>query len=216
MTRIYFRLFAYLFVIVGYCSSVAGSFEDFFIAIRNDNVGVMNDLLRRGFDPSTRDEKGQPGLTIAMQENSLKAARVLLARPEVDINALNSSGESALMMAAIKGDLAGVQLLLEHGAKVNQPGWSALHYAASGPEPKVVALLIERGADIDAGSPNGTTPLMMAAQYGSEDSVTLLLDHGADPRRRNQLDLDVVSFARRAGRDMLAKLLEKRLQQRAP
>jgi uncharacterized protein len=212
VARIYFRFIVYLFVVVGYSLATAGSFEDFFIAIRNDNVGVLNDLIRRGFDPSTRDEKGQPGLTIAMQENSLKAARVLLARPEVDINALNSSGESALMMAAIKGDLAGVQLLLEHGAKVNQPGWSALHYAAAGPEPKVVALLIEHGAEIDAGSPNGTTPLMMAAQYGSEDSVTLLLDHGADLHRRNQLDLDVISFARRAGRDMLAKRLEKRLQ----
>ena len=143
-----------------------------------------------------------------MQERSLKAAGVLLARPATDVNALNAAGESALMMAALKGDLTGAQLLLERGAQVNKTGWSPLHYAATGPEPKLVALLIDRGADLNAGSPNGTTALMMAAQYGSEDSVKLLLSRGADPKRRSQLDLNAVDFARKAGRDSLAAQLE--------
>jgi hypothetical protein len=209
MMRNHFKKILYAIVIATSFSALAGSFDDFFIAIRNDNAGVVTGLLNRGFDPSTRDEKGQPGLTIAMQEHALKAARALLARPDVDVNALNPAGESALMMAALKGDLAGAQLLLDRGAKVDQPGWSPLHYAATGPEPKVVQLLLDRGAEIDAASPNGSTPLMMAAQYGSEDSVQLLLDRGADPRRRNQLDLAAVDFARRAGRGALIKRLEQ-------
>jgi len=209
MMRNHFNKIVYLIVIAVIFPASAGSFDDFFIAIRNDDAGVITNLLNRGFDPSTRDEKGQPGLTIAMQEHALKAARALLARPEVDVNALNQAGESALMMAALKGDLAGVQLLLDRGAKVDQTGWSPLHYAATGPEPKVVQLLLDRGAEIDAASPNGSTPLMMAAQYGSEDSVRLLLDRGADPRRRNQLDLGAIDFARRAGRSTLAKRLEQ-------
>ena len=209
MLRNYFRYIFYTLVTsIGFYAS-AGSFDDYFIAIRNDFSGTVNDLLNRGFDANTRDEHGQPGLTIAMQEHSLKAARALLARPGVDVNALNPQGESALMMAALKGDLAGAQLLLEHGAKVNQTGWSPLLYAATGPEPDLVRLLLDRGAEIDAGSPNGSTPLMMAAQYGAEDSVTLLLERGADPKRRNQLDLSAADFARKAGRDMLAKRLEQ-------
>lgn len=207
--RNHFKKILYTIVIAATFSVSAGSFDDFFIAIRNDDAGVITGLLNRGFDPSTRDEKGQPGLTIAMQEHALKAARVLLARPEVDVNALNQAGESALMMAALKGDLAGVQLLLERGAKVDQAGWSPLHYGATGPEPKVVQLLLDHGADIDAASPNGSTPLMMAAQYGSEDSVKLLLDRGADLKRRNQLDLSAIDFARRAGRNTLVKRLEQ-------
>jgi ankyrin repeat protein len=212
MMRNHFKKILYAIVIATSFSALAGSFDDFFIAIRNDNAGVVTGLLNRGFDPSTRDEKGQPGLTIAMQEHALKAARALLARPDVDVNALNPAGESALMMAALKGDLAGAQLLLDRGAKVDQPGWSPLHYAATGPEPKVVQLLLDRGAEIDAASPNGSTPLMMAAQYGSEDSVQLLLDRGADPRRRNQLDLAAVDFARRAGRGALIKRLEQAMR----
>lgn len=205
----HFKLFLYSLVIFGVFSANAGSFDDFFIAIRNDNVSNLNELLGRGFDPNTRNEKGQPGLVIAMQEHSLKAARALLALPATEVDALNQSGESALMMAALKGDLDGMQLLLTRGAKVNQPGWAALHYAATGPETKAVQLLLDKGAAIDAASPNGSTPLMMAAQYGSEDSVKLLLARGASLKRRNDLNLSAVDFARRAGRDALVKQLEQ-------
>jgi uncharacterized protein len=209
MMRNHFKTLVYIIVIVASFSAGAGSFEDFFVAIKNDNAGTLNGLLDRGFDPNTADEKGQPGLTIAMQAGTLNAARALLARPAIDVNALNQAGESALMMAALKGNLAGAQLLLDRGAKVNQSGWSPLHYAATGPEPRVVQLLLDRGAEIDAGAPNGTTPLMMAAQYGAEESVTLLLARGADVKRRSQLDLSAVDFARKAGRLALAERLEQ-------
>jgi ankyrin repeat protein len=190
-------------------SANAGSYEDFFVAIRNDNAGTLANLFERGFDPNTRDPKGQPGLTIAMQEHSLKTAKLLLGRPDIDVNALNQAGESALMMAALKGDLAGARLLLEHGAKVNQAGWSPLHYAATGPEPKLVQLLIERGAEVNAASPNGTTPLMMAAQYGSEESVELLLARGADVNLRNQREMRAVDFAKLSSRAPLVTRLEQ-------
>ena len=204
----HFRFVVYSFVVV--CvSSFAGSFEDFFIAIRNDNPGTVLSLLQRGFDPNTRDETGQTGLVMAMQEGSLKAAEVLLSHPAIEIDALNRAGESALMMAALKGEVAGARQLLGRGARVNQPGWSALHYAAAGTEVLLVRLLMEKGSDVNAVSPNGSTPLMMAAQYGSEDSVKLLLAGGADPKRRNQRDLHASDFARLAGRENLAMSLAK-------
>lgn len=204
----HFRNVIYLIVLVCFGNANAGSYEDFFIAVRNDNAGTVSDLLKRGFDPNTRDAKGQPGLTIAMQERSLKAARTLLADPALDVDALNPAGESALMIAAIKGDLAGMGLLLERGARVGQPGWSALHYAATGPEVRAVALLLDRGAEVNAPSPNGSTPLMMAAQYGSEASVKLLVERGADPKLRNQRELRAADFARLSGRESLTRMLE--------
>src|SRR5207237_8937985 len=72
------RKILYLTLAVATFSASAGSFEDFFIAIRNDNTSTLGDLLRRGFDPNTADERGQPGLTMAMQEHSLRAAKLLL------------------------------------------------------------------------------------------------------------------------------------------
>jgi len=125
----------------------------------------------------------------------------------IDVNALNQADESALMLAALRSDLTSSQRLIERGAMVNRSGWSALHYAASGSDARIVALLLDRGADIDAGSPNRSTPLMMAARYGSEACVSLLLARGADARRRNELDLGAADFARLAGRDALARHL---------
>lgn len=208
MLRRHFRRFVYCLVATAFFSASAGSFDDFFIAIRNDDANALVGLLQRGFDPNTRDEKGAPGLTIAMQVHAEKAAKLLLQHPTIDVNALNAAGESALMMAALKGDLAGAKLLLASGAHLNQPGWSALHYAASGPRPELVQLLLEQGATVNARSPNGTTPLMMAARYGSEDSVRLLLKRGADPKLANQRDLRAADFARLAGRESLASRLD--------
>ena len=206
--RKYFKYALYSLMAIG-VSAFAGSFEDFFIAVRNDHAGTVGTLLQRGFDPNARSEQGQLGLVLAMQEGSLKAADVLLSHPAIQIDALNQAGESALMMAALKGEVAGVHTLLARGAKVNQPGWSALHYAASGTEAATVRLLLEKGADVNATSPNGSTPLMMAAQYGGEDSVKLLLAAGADPKRRNQRDLKASDFARLAGREKLAMSLAR-------
>jgi ankyrin repeat protein len=204
----YFKYIVLSIVISIVFPARAGSFEDFFVYLRNDNAGGVIELLNRGFDPNTKNEKGQPGLTVAMQERSHQAARALLATASTDVNALNSAGESALMMAALKGDMDGATMLLERGAQVNKSGWTPLHYAATGPEPRLVRLLIDRGAELNAPSPNGTTPLMMAAQYGSEDSVKLLLERGADPKLRNDLKLSAVDFALKAGRSSLAARLE--------
>ena len=48
----------------------AGVYEDFFVAIARDDGDAIAALLRRGFDPDTRDAGGQVGLTIALREGA--------------------------------------------------------------------------------------------------------------------------------------------------
>ena len=189
--------------------AAAGSYEDFFRALRGDDARAVSALLARGFDPNSPDEKGQVPLYLALRDGAVNVARVLLASPELKVDAPNTVNETPLMMAALRGDLEWTLLLLQRGAQVNRGGWTPLHYAASGPEPKVVALLLERGAALEAHSPNRTTPLMMAAGYGAIDSADLLLQRGADARARNDAGLTAADFARRAGRDALAARIEK-------
>ena len=59
----------------------------------------------------------------------------------------------------------------------------------------MVRVLLQHHAYIDAPSPNGTTPLMMAAHYGNPLVTKLLLEEGADPRLKNDLGLSVLDFA---------------------
>lgn len=186
----------------------AGAYDEFFRAVEVDDERTVAALLSRGFDPNAPDEHGQVALYLAMRADSPKVAARLLAQPDLRVDAANAAGETALMMAALKGRLDGMQRLLERGARVDRDGWTPLHYAASGPEPKAVALLLDRGAAIDARAPNGATALMMAARYGDERSVDLLLTRGADPRLRDRRGMSALEFARGGGRESLASRLE--------
>lgn len=205
---------AYLFVLSGFISANAGSYEDFFVAIKQDDAASIQQLLRRGFDANTIDPKGQHGLYLALQEPSLKAAQALLDWPKTNINALNAQDESPLMMAAIKGELGMVAALIKRDADVNKTGWTPLHYAATKGHLAIMSLLLDNHAYIDAESPNGTTPLMMAAQYGTAPAVKLLLDAGADPLLKNQQGLTAIDFAQRVSRTEAIELISAAVRKR--
>ncbi|MCW5664053.1 MAG: ankyrin repeat domain-containing protein [Piscinibacter sp.] len=199
----------YLFAAICFSSAHAGTYDDFFVALIRDDPGTVKSLIAQGFDANSVDPQGQPAANVAIQRDSARAFAALVETPGLDVNQLNKAGESALMLAAIKGQLDWCEKLLQRGARVNQPGWSPLHYAATGPNPRIVELLLARGAEVEAVSPNGSTPLMMAARYGSEESVRLLLAKGADTSRRNERDLSAADFARLAGRAQLADTLQR-------
>lgn len=205
----WFKSIFYLFVLSATCTALAGSYEDFFVAVKRNDGGSVTELLKRGFDPNTPDPSGNVALVLALQAENFAVADALMARPDLNVNAVNQSGESALMMAALRGNLAWCERLLARGARIDKPGWTALHYAATGPEPKIVKLLLDRGAVVDAESPDKTTPLMMAARYGPEESVTLLLAKGADPKRINARNMNAADFAQGSGREWLVQRLSK-------
>lgn len=196
----YINKVLYLFVFIGFSLVHAGSYDDFFSAIKNDNPGKIKALLARGFDANTIDPQGQHGLYLAIRESSLKAAQVLLDWPKTNVNSLNDKDESPLMLAALKGHQDLAEKLIKRGADVNKTGWTSLHYAASSGQLTLISLLLENSAYIDAESPNGTTPLMMAAMYGTPAAVKLLLQEGADPQLKNQQGLTALQFAQRGKR----------------
>lgn len=205
----HFKYLFYAVVLIAFSTAQAQSAVDFFRAINVDDAGTVKRLLERGFDPNTTDPKGQVGLYLAFRDESPKAVAALLAHPQTRVDAVNAADETPLMMAALRGALDGARQLLDRGAALNRPGWTALHYAASGPEPRMVALLLDRGAALEALSPNRTTPLMMAARYGPEEAVDLLLARGASLGARNDAGLGAVDFAELAGRESLAARLKR-------
>ena len=184
-----------LLVLYGYSWCHAGSFEDYFSAIKRNDPPVVQRLLQRGFDPNTRNEAGEHGLFLALKGSATGIARMLMDAPKIDLEARSAKDESALMIAVLKGFDDLVQTLIDKGADVNKPGWTPLHYAATAGNVPLINLLLEHDAYIDASSPNESTPLMMAALYGTPAAVKTLLEAGADPTIVNGAGFTALEFA---------------------
>ena len=208
----YFNILLKYIVLYGFISTIstamAGSYEDFFKAIRNDEVKVVSNLLARGFDPNTVSLNAEPAILLCLVHDSLKTFELIAKHPKTQLNVRNSHAESALMLVSLKGHLPLAKLLVSRDADINHPGWTPLHYAATGGHVEIIQLLLDESAYIDAESPNGTTPLMMAARYGNAKSVQLLLNEGADYEVKNQLGLTALDFAIQGKRPDAIKLLE--------
>jgi len=206
----------YLVVLFAMSVCQAGSYDDFFMAIKRDDAAEVSQLLNLGFDPNTLNPTGIPGLVLAIREPSLKVADVLINWPKTNIEARTPQDESPLMLAALLGLEEVCQRLIDKDADVNKPGWTPLHYAATRGHLAVIQMLIDHDAYIDAASPNNTTPLMMAAQYGTPLAVKLLLEAGADPLLKNDLGLTAIDFAQRVNQLDSVEMISSFIRGRQP
>ena len=193
----------------------AGAYDDFFRGIMGDDARSVQLLLQRGFDPNTVNPEGVPALMLALRVPAPKVADVLVGWPQTKVEVRNTQDESPLMLAALRGQLDLVKKLVERDADVNKTGWTPLHYAATGGHVPVIEFLLEHSAYIDAESPNGTTPLMMAAMYGSPEAVKHLIQAGADLQVRNGANMTALDFAQRGNRPNNIELMQEGLRREA-
>jgi ankyrin repeat protein len=205
--RSYIRYAIYLIGLIGFSFVHAGSYDDFFAAVRPDNDKAVRALLQRGFDPNTLSPNGESALILALREPSFKVISALLENPLTQVELRTVNDESALMLAALRGYLDVCKDLIAHNADVNKTGWTPLHYAATGGHGKIVELLLDHHAYIDAASPNASTPLMLASKYGTIDVVNQLLNAGADPSIKNDLGLTAIDFAMQVQREDIVRVI---------
>ena len=203
----YIRYALYLIVFISFFPATAGSYDDFFNAIAQDDSASIKQLLRRGFDPNTISPAGVHGLVLAIRTPSPRAIHTLLDTPGIAVEVRTLNDESPLMLAALAGMNAVCERLIVLNADVNKTGWTPLHYAASRSHVDTVRLLLTHFAYIDAESPNRTTPLMMAAMYGDTATVKALLDAGADASLRNDKNMSAIDFALQVGNERSAQLI---------
>lgn len=188
-------------VLIGVGPSVtlarADSRADLIDAIKRNAPRDVRSALLRGADPNSSAPGTGPAIATAAAAKAYDALRALLESPETRIDATNARNETALMFAALHGEIDIVRLLLRKGAEVNRPGWTPLHYAASMGRLDVVRLLVDEHAYIDAQSPNQTTPLMMAARHRQFSVIEYLVEQGADPTPVNEAGLSAAEYLAR-------------------
>ena len=216
-----FKKYKHLFVFSGLLFFVtllsAASIDELIAAVLRNNASGVRTQLESGINPNMQDAKGRTALTLAIHQQSEKAIPVLLQSRKTDINALNRTGESPLMLAILTGQDDLARQLINQGAAINKHGWAPLHYAATKGNVEIMRLLLDKDAFIDTESPNRTTPLMMAAQYsGNKQAVQFLLEQGADPWAKNQLGMTAMDFAQRGNNKGIILAIEKAQRQRKP
>ena len=207
----YFKYTLYLIVLMWFFPAKAGSYDDFFEALKTDEAQVVAKVLARGFDPNTLSPDGQYPLVLAIRRPSPAVLDLLLRAKGLHAEVRNAKDESPLMLASMAGMVDVCKRLIALDADVNKTGWAPLHYAASAGHVEVIKLLLKHSAYIDAESPNKTTPLMMAAMYGNPQSVELLLEEGADASLKNDKGMTALDFADVANKQASAKLLVRHM-----
>ena len=158
---------------------------------------VTSLLLGAGLAAAAMDLR----LVEAARNQDREAVRSLL-RQNVDVNAAQPDGATALAWAAHWDDLETAQLLIGAGANLNAAndyGVTPLSLACSQQNAAMVQKLLGAGADPNAALWTGETPLMTAARTGRLEVVELLLAQGADvnarePRRGQTPLMWAISF----------------------
>ena len=181
---------------------------DFFRAAQLDSVSTVRKILARGLNPNVREPGGETGLIVAMRYEANKVALLLMEQKGIDLEAKAPNGNTALMMAAFRQNKPMVLDMIKRGAQVNQKGWAAIHYSAAAGSTEITTILLDHHAYIDAESPSGMTPLMIAAREGQEKVVELLLEQGADATLKDGgFHLTAAEFATKADKPWIAKTI---------
>ena len=190
MFRPFVLIFAAL-VSVGALSAAPNVSDEFYSAIRNNDLARLEGLIKAGADVNTRDNHGETPLMYAAYAGSLEGMKLLL-KDGASVDTQSQSGATALIWSAT--DLGKVRLLIDHGANVNlatkRRRTALLVAAMSDPSAEIVKLLIEKGADPKAVDFLKTTALRAATLGDDTETIRILIDAGVDV---NAADLPGIS-----------------------
>ena len=149
---------------------------------RKENV---EKLLAHDAKLNAIDDSANGVLHLASTVGNSEILKLLIQKgPILDINSLNSQGQSPLLLAAANGHHTSVAILLEAGgdpdAKDENEQMLVHHVASSGQVGILIRLESKNVAfDLEAKNNLGRTPLLCATQAGHALMVGHLLDRGA-------------------------------------
>ncbi|TFK00818.1 Ankyrin repeat domain-containing protein 24 [Platysternon megacephalum] len=136
-------------------------------------------------DWGKNDEK----LLQAVDYNDPEKVTSLLLRKGLVPTKLDSEGKSAFHLAAMRGNVDCLEVMLAHGADAmttDSSGYNALHLAAKHGHPQCVSKLLQASCPVDGADSNGRTALHHAAKMSHSELCRYLLHRGAAVNSRDQ------------------------------
>jgi len=163
-------------------------------------IGVLIYILMSSaiFKPEFPGERPRAERKFGTEKEFLAAIERIIKKGG-DINAeQNRNKKTLLHLAAKKGYVKAVKLLLDNNADVNVREVmeaTPLHLAVLEDKVETVRVLIAYGADLDVKSSYLSTPLHNAALFGKVEIAKLLLENGADVNAKNNYGITPLKAA---------------------
>ncbi|MEO5378657.1 MAG: ankyrin repeat domain-containing protein [Magnetococcus sp. DMHC-6] len=174
---------------------------------------------KHGLSPENEWLEVDPALTDASPVRKAAASGNIaflqeqIKKGQVDLNARNEKGETALILAAREGRADVVALLVNAKVDltaVDSSGMDALMWAAWEDWPLVVQHLAQAGAKMDVKDPQGRTPLHLAAQNNRVQAVKALIAAEADVNAKDLEENTPLMLAVMGGHQQTAVALLQR------
>lgn len=190
-----------------YSSSSKQSDAPLLVTIRNRDLSEFQNILRSGANLDVKDGRGCTPLHVAVLTGQAQMLDALLDR-NVEVDAADAAGRTALNWAAEQGTPETVETLLAHGANPNLHPFDesgSLNQALLKKRHRIIKILIDNRAEINKKDTWGWYPLFIAS--GDFLSASMLLDAGADPNMDLVGGAQLIHFAARKGQTKTIELL---------
>ena len=177
-------------------------------ATRIQGGGSVKRLLRRELQPDLADERGRTAAWYAARNCDDRTLAVLLDRSHSPSRA-DAAGRTPLHEAAGAGCESVIKRLLAAGsdpARATLQGNTPLMLAVQQGELDPARVLLEAGAPVSTANLTGDTPLIQAVRLGSPGLVIMLLGHGANPYKRNELGISAIGLAERTSPELARRM----------
>ena len=190
-----------------YSSSSTQTNAPLLSAIRNRDLSEFKNILRSGTNLDMKDGRGCTPLHHTALTGQAQMLDALLDR-NVEVDAADAAGRTALNLAAEYGTPEIVEKLLAHGADPNLHPFDemgSLNQALIKKNHRIIKVLIDNGAEISQKDTCGWHPLLIACS--DFQSASMLLDAGADPNMDLVGGAQLIHFAARGGQTKTIELL---------
>jgi ankyrin repeat protein len=185
-----------------------GGFTPIHLASANGHVKVVKLLIEGGAELNARNQDGATPMIKAVQGKHLEVVEMLI-REGADVNLQDDTGNNPLLLALDESipEIAAILIPIAKMKVKTKGGSTPLHMAVSR-ETGSVGPLLERGVPVNAQDNRGWTALHMAASSGDSETVSLLLEKGADPTIKNKREETPFMIAVRKNRPEIIDLLK--------
>lgn len=201
----------------GNSPDIIPSDAELFAAVNARDSVKVSGLVKQGANLNSQDNDGRTPTMVATYNNDIATAKVLI-EAGADVNIRDKMSNNPFLYAGAEGYLEILKLTVEHGADpslLNRFGGTALIPAGEHGHVEVIQYLLQNTKiDINHVNNPGWTALLEAIVLNTggprqQQSVQILVDHGADVNIADKNGVTPLQHARAKGFTVIVEILEK-------